>query len=76
MSACEVVQLDPQGQTYGVCSSSCSAEPSWVIFTGETAGVRAYAYATAHYDDVRTGRLRLPSRFAPPPSGALERKAG
>lgn len=52
----EVVQLDDTNRAYAVTSDACERSPSWVVFIGERAGSRAYAYADANFSDVKTGR--------------------
>lgn len=59
----EVVQLDDSNRAYAVTSDAGEESPSWVVFIGERAGPRAYAYADAHFADVKTGR-RMPPPLA------------
>jgi hypothetical protein len=60
----EVVALDDAGRVYGVCAASTKTPPAWVIFIGERAGLRAYAYADETYGDVKTGHLAPDGRRA------------
>ena len=55
-ASAEVVRLDGAGRIYGVATTACVEGLSWAIFTGRDAGRQAYAYADAHFSDVKTGR--------------------
>lgn len=74
--AAEVVKLDAPEGAYGVCSQASRDEHVWVVFTGPDAGRRAWAYADATFDDVRTGRHNPARRTRALAATPFELRAG